>query len=194
MSADDATELGELSARLHAASTPLPERPYGVLDGHSALLFRLPDLLDRVADGDVFTTARIRAQAVVDRLWASAGTPRQLHGDLTAGNVVRTREALVPIDFQDMFWGHRGQDIANTLFSYLRHDDGTRAGYFRSGYERHMPWPGFRGVELDDHFAARRLMMVNLAITLDRPGVDDYLTVHAGALREYGSSHVGVQT
>lgn len=185
MSPDDAIELGELSATLHAASTPLSQRPGTVLDGRSALLFRIPVLLDRAEDAELFTTCLSSVQASIDNLWARSPTPRLLHGDLTASNVVRHRDRLVPIDFQDMFWGHPEQDIANTLFSYLRHDDGTLARHFRLGYERRLPWPDLDDHLLADLLAARRLMMVNLALALGLPGVAEYIAVHASGLRAH---------
>lgn len=187
MSPTDATELGELAARLHATSPPRAENPTGALDGRRVLLFQLPNLLHRAPEAEVFLAALHRAQTAMDRLWTRPEVPRLVHGDLTASNVVRTRDGLVPIDFQDMFWGHPQQDIANSLFSYLRHDDGTLATAFRSGYERLMTWPEFDVIALEDLFAARRLMMANLALALDRPGVDDYLAGHAPALRTYAA-------
>lgn len=187
MSSTDATELGELAARLHAASPPRPEKPTGALDGRRVLLFQLPNLLHRAAEAQIFLAALDRSQLALDRVGTQPEPRRLVHGDLTASNVVRTRDGLVPIDFQDMFWGHRHQDVANSLFGYLRHDDGTLAAVFRSGYERLMPWPEFDVITLEDLFAARRLMMVNLALALDRPRVDDYLARHAAALRSYAA-------
>lgn len=185
MSATDARELGELAARLHAVSPPARERPGGALDGRDVLLFRLPNLLPQAAHAEVFSAALARTQAAVDRLWARPDVPQLVHGDLTASNVVRTAGGLVPIDFQDMFWGHREQDIAHCLFSYLRHDYPTLAGAFRRGYETHLPWPEFEAARLEDLFAARRLMIANLALALARPGLDEYLDFQAAALRGY---------
>jgi Ser/Thr protein kinase RdoA (MazF antagonist) len=186
MAPADAMALGELAARLHTASAPRSARPDGALDGRHVLLFCLPDLLGGAPYADVFTAARDRAQSALDRLWAAAGTPRLMHGDLIPANVVRTRKGLVPIDFQDLFWGHREQDIAITLFSCLRDDDdGTLAECVRTGYERELAWPEFDVIGLDDLYAGRRLMMANLAMALDRTGRDEYLTVHADALRRY---------
>lgn len=187
MSAADAVDLGRLAARLHAASPPRTVRSPGALDGRRVLLFELPDLLDRAADAPTFRAAARRSQAAVDRLWQQSSAPRLVHGDLTASNVVRTAAGLVPIDFQDMFWGHPQQDIAYSLFSYLRHDYDTLAAAFRAGYEQVQPWPDFEAAALEDLFAARRLLMANLAIALERPGLDDYLAVHAAALRTYAS-------
>lgn len=187
MSAADATDLGRLAARLHAASPPRAARPPGALDGRRVLLFELPDLLERAADAPTFRAAAERSQAAVHDLWQQSSAPRLLHGDLTASNVVRTAAGLVPIDFQDMFWGHPQQDIAYSLFSYLRHDYETLAVAFRAGYEQVQPWPDFEAASLEDLFAARRLLMANLAIALERPGLGDYLAVHAAALRTYAS-------
>jgi Ser/Thr protein kinase RdoA (MazF antagonist) len=185
MSATDARELGELAARLHAAAPPLSDRPAGALDGRRVLLFRLPNLLPSAADADIFAAALARAQAAIDRLWARPNPAALMHGDLTASNVVRSAGGLVPIDFQDMFWGHRELDIAYSLFSYLRHDYRTLAGAFRRGYQKYLPWPEFDAAGLPDLFAARRLMMANLALALARPGAAEYLAFQASALRSY---------
>lgn len=50
-----------------------------------------------------------------------------------------------------------------------------------------MPWPEFDVITLEDLFAARRLMMVNLALALDRPDVDDYVARNAAALRSFAA-------
>lgn len=188
ITASDARDLGTLSARLHAASAAVRIRPTGVLDGRAVLLFEIRDRIGQLRPrfAGLFDDALGRATAAIERLWGSGGEARVVHGDLTPANVVRARGGLVPIDFQDLFWGTTQQDIAHTLFSVLRDDgDGSRRASFREGYSAVRPWPDFADVDLVDLFIARRLEMVNLALALDRPGLDEYLERHAAAIRQH---------
>jgi Ser/Thr protein kinase RdoA (MazF antagonist) len=193
VSTDDARALATLSARLHSVSPGRNERPVGVLDGRSVLLFELPDLLSDLPEPDrtLFGDARSRAQFGIATLWRQASEPpRLLHGDLTPNNVVRNRDGLTAIDFQDMTWGQPEQDVANSLFGLARDDgDGRLAAAYRESYAEVSPWPGLVDDLLEDLFAARRITMVNLALALRRPGLSEYLARHAEALRVYlGSS------
>jgi Ser/Thr protein kinase RdoA (MazF antagonist) len=175
----DAADLATIAARLH--SMPAVPRPPGALDARaSVLLFEIADRLDEAGPqyGALFADARDRAQAAVDAL---TGARRLLHGDLTLRNVVRGPAGVAAVDFQDLFWGHVEQDLAHSLFSLTREDTGHRlTGAFRTSYERLAPWP-FVDPGL---LVARRLQMVNLALTLRREGLDEYVARHAQALRD----------
>jgi len=175
----DAAELGAIAALLH--TMPAVSRPSGALDARSSVvLFEIPDRLDEAGPqyGSLFADARDRARAAIDTL---TGERRLLHGDLTLNNVVRGPDGLAAVDFQDLFWGHVEQDLAHSLFSLARDDDGGRlTGAFRASYERISPWPFIDPGLL----VARRLQLVNLALTMRRDGVDEYVARHASALRD----------
>lgn len=182
--------MGELSARLHRAAPPTAKRPDGVLNGRLPTPFEVPDMTAAAPSPYREVLARRTAQARewISDLWEHADEePRVLHFDLTPRNVVFGSDDGAPaaIDFQDLAWGHRAQDVANTLYGMMRGGWNRQvlAG-FRRGYERHCRWPE----HLDDLrqlrrlFVARRIAMVNLALTLRRPGLDAYLRRHADAL------------
>lgn len=107
-----------------------------------------------------------------------------LHGDLTLNNVVRGRARIAVVDFQDITWGHDEQDVAVSLFGIARDDHaGELARAFRHGYESLRTWPDLDEGLLANLWLARRLQMVNLALTMRRPGLDEYVERHAAALR-----------
>lgn len=196
--AREARDLGRLCARFHAVPADRARLPAGVLDGRSALLFDIPNRLGELSAGygSLFGGALTAAQDAIDKLWRSAARPpRLLHGDLTPANVLRTRRGLAAVDFQDMAWGHEEQDLAHTMFGLSRDDAGTGAitGAFRAGYEEIRPWPELDRALLAGLFAARRLTMVNLALSLRRPGLSDYVAHHAAALRDYLGPAEGVR-
>jgi Ser/Thr protein kinase RdoA (MazF antagonist) len=177
----DAAGLGALAARLHAV--PDTTRSDGALDGRSVLLFDIPDHLGELGAryGSLFRDAYDRAHAAVERLYATPGAARTLHGDLTPNNVVRSSEGLVAIDYQDLLRGRVEQDLAHTLFALMRDDDadGRLVTAFRTAYERTRPWP-----EIDpDLFIARRLQLVNLVLFCGRDDLPNHLDRHAAALR-----------
>lgn len=188
-SPDDAADLGRLSATLHEAAPSSAHLPSGVLDGRHVLSFRIPDRLAEAGQhAATLVAAHAASQRALDALWArAAGTPRVLHGDLTPANVVRSSAGLVPIDFQDAFWGHPEQDVAITLVRLLRDDaaDGAdRRGAFRAGYESVRTWP--LAPDLEPHLlAARSVQLADLGLTLRAPGLDEHLARHAGALTRY---------
>lgn len=180
--------LGELSAQAHLASPPTDIRPPGVLDARSPILFEVPDLLSRAPEAhrELFRTRAAQAQEYLTELWATADeAPRVLHFDLTPNNVLRLADGrLSVIDCQDLAWGHRAQDIAHTIYGITRGELDERAtARFRAGYERHATWPELDSGRLRRLFVARRIGMINLALTLRRPGLAAYLDRHAAALR-----------
>lgn len=65
-----------------------------------------------------------------------------IHGDLHPDNVHVYRDRLIGLDFEDVTWGHRVQDVALTLFyerGYERYDDFRVA--FEDGYRTVAEWP-----------------------------------------------------
>jgi len=135
----------------------------------------------------LFLEAAERAQAAIDSLWAARPhRPHLLHGDLTPRNIVQTRRGLAPIDFQDLIVGFDVQDIAISLLPFQRHaatESLSRA--FREGYETVRGWPETTDENLDALFAARRLLMANLALNLRKPGLDAYLAFAAARLADW---------
>ncbi|WP_225755675.1 phosphotransferase enzyme family protein [Actinotalea sp. Marseille-Q4924] len=206
-SVEQATDLGRVAAQLHELAPTALLLPPGVLDGRDALAFAVPDLLDTAGRlAPVLRDAHDRAQAAVDDLWesrAGAGAAaRVLHGDLTQTNVLTTEPSpdtaadtspgdaprLVPIDFQDLLWGHVEQDLAISLLRLSRDDEtGERCAAFRAGYAAVRPWPALDAGLLRDLFAARRLQMVNLTLVLGRPGSGPAIDLHTAALERYAA-------
>lgn len=185
--------LGELSARLHRATPSSDTLPDGVLDARGPLPFAVPDVLSTTPKRfrELFLDSAAHAREQLASIWdAAAEPPRVIHFDLTPRNVVIGRAgALLPIDFEDLAWGHRIQDIAHSLYGVGRGELSYRAvDAFRSGYERVLSWPDASERVLGELFAARRLGMVNLAVFLGRPGLEAYLERHAVALRRGAES------
>lgn len=180
--------LGELSAHLHSATPPSDTLPDGVLDAREPLAFAVPDVLATMPARfrGLFVDRAALAREQLAKIWNSTEEiPRTIHFDLTPRNVVTDQTGtLLPIDFEDLAWGHRVQDIAHSLYGIGRGELSNRiVDAFRSGYERRLPWPEASERVFGQLFAARRLGMVNLAVFLGRPGLAAYLERHAAALR-----------
>lgn len=187
--ADRITSLGELSARLHQATPPSSTRPAGVLDASSPTLFAVPDVLESAPPGhrEILRQRSKQAREWLHELWSSEEeVPRVLHFDLTPKNVVEMDgEGLAVIDCEDLAWGHRAQDIANTIYGITHGEfDAHAITMFRTGYERHAAWPDLDDERLRQLFIVRRIGMVNLSLTLRRPGLAEYLDSHAAALTQ----------
>lgn len=181
------TGLGSLSARLHQASPSSSHRPVGALDARDPRLFAVPHALETAprAHRDVLLRVSERVGRWIEDLWRSADeSPRLLHMDLTPQNVViEAGGSMTPIDFQDIAWGHRVQDIANSLYGLTRGEFSSEVlNQFRAGYERTADWPPAGARELDRLFVARRIAMVNLSLFLRRDGWEAYVARHCAAL------------
>ncbi len=94
-----------------------------------------------------------------------------IHGDLHPDNVHVYRSRVIGLDFEDITWGHRVQDVATTLFYERDHP-----GYadfkiaFEEGYRSIAPWPVAYDGELEHFWSARTIMFVNyVANLLDDP-------------------------
>lgn len=103
-----------------------------------------------------------------------------------AARAASAAPTLVPIDFQDLLWGHVEQDLAISLLRLAR-DDGTgeRCAAFRTGYEAVRPWPPLDPDLLADLFAARRLQLVNINLVMGTAGSRMGVDLHLAALRRY---------
>lgn len=186
-SAADRDRLARLSASLHRVATPRLTRPRGALDGRSALLVELPDRLGDLprADAQLVAAGLEIAQDAVDGIWEDSREPPLLvHGDLTPSNVLRDGGELVPIDFQDLSWSHREQDLAITLYGLTAGElDASEVAAFRAAYETVLPWPTLDEELLRRLILARRLTMVHLGLNLRRPGIEAFLERHLAAIR-----------
>jgi Ser/Thr protein kinase RdoA (MazF antagonist) len=190
MSRDQVIALGGLSARLHLASPQIPEPPKGVLDGRRTTLFEVPDAIATAPSPyrEILAKRSQQSGEWIRDLWEDADeSPRVLHFDLTPRNVVITADGTsAAIDFEDLTWGHRAQDLANSLYGVTGGNvQSGLATDFRRGYERHANWPQ----NLNSHllhrlFVARRIAMINLTLTQRPHGLDEYLRRHADALAE----------
>ena len=78
------------------------------------------------------------------------------------------------------------QDLARTIYGLTRGVSvSATLESFRAGYQTVRPWPQLEDRLLADLLAARRLMMVNLAIGVGRPDLSEYTERHAQLLRSY---------
>lgn len=90
-----------------------------------------------------------------------------LHGDLHPWNVHVVGKRMIALDFEDVMWGNRVQDVAITLF-YERDQPGyaeLRAA-FTEGYSAIAPWPEAYEGELEHFMAARTLMFANFILNI----------------------------
>ena len=95
-------------------------------------------------------------------------TAHLIHGDLHPGNVHTYRSRLIALDFEDVMWGHRVQDVAITLF-YERDHPGYadfRAA-FEEGYRSAAAWPAAYDGELEHFMAARTVMFINYVANIE---------------------------
>lgn len=166
--------LGELSARLHAhALSYTPPRGLKLLkyDRIDPFFERLvlfePEFEHLYSPGgrQVFLCAAERIQAALNQLETCGEPMRIIHGDLHPWNVRISRGVLSPIDFEDLMLGWPVQDIATTLYYFLREDYEKLRSAFQAGYTRRSPWPERQSGEVDTFIAARGLGLANLVLT-----------------------------
>jgi Ser/Thr protein kinase RdoA (MazF antagonist) len=173
MSEVNLAKLGELSARLHAhALTYLPPTELSLLRFDRVFPFTETVVLFEERFSDLFHPDRRSiyqkgidwAQESIDRLKSSGEPMRILHGDLHQWNVRNARGVLSPIDFEDLMLGWPVQDIATTLYYFLRDDYLILRSAFQAGYTRHSPWPERHPGEIDSFIAARGIGLANLVL------------------------------
>jgi Ser/Thr protein kinase RdoA (MazF antagonist) len=104
-----ARQLGIVQATLHehASTYRSPHAPTGIV-ANRVIYFADTSLLSSYesAHGSLFREAIDRVQRHLDKLWSSPPHPPHLiHGDLGPNNVMRWRNRLTPIDFQDLQFG-----------------------------------------------------------------------------------------
>ena len=143
--------------------------------------------LGEVASSALVGEALDRAQRFLSELWAHPPRPPHLiHGDLTPDNILVDHGTLVPIDFQDLVWGLDIQDLAIVWSALAPFDEQDRLrDRFRAGYATVRPWPELDPETLAALIAARRLHQLNLALTLRKPGLADFVTRATKVIAEW---------
>jgi Ser/Thr protein kinase RdoA (MazF antagonist) len=173
MSEVNLAKLGELSAKLHAhALTYHPPTELSLLRFDRVFPFSEAVVLFEEHFSNLFTPERRTiyqkgidwAQESIDRLKASGEPMRILHGDLHQWNIRNARGVLSPIDFEDVMLGWPVQDIATTLYYFLRDDYLILRSAFQTGYTRHSPWPERYPGEINSFIAARGIGLANLVL------------------------------
>jgi Ser/Thr protein kinase RdoA (MazF antagonist) len=173
MSEANIAKLGELSAQLHAHALAYhPPAELSLLRFDRVFPFTESVVLFEKRFSNLFPPERRliyqkgidRVQGSIDRLKASGEPMRMLHGDLHQWNVRNARGVLSPIDFEDVMLGWPVQDIATTLYYFLRDDYLILRSAFQAGYTRHNPWPEQYPGEIDSFIAARGIGLANLVL------------------------------
>ncbi len=136
--------------------------------------------------GSLFHEASDRVQRHLDELWSSPPhEPNLLHGDLGPHNLMRWRNRLTPIDFQDLQFGFDLQDLGITVCDLRRGYDESMIDELKIGYGSVRPWP-LHDPALGHVFAAQRsLNMVNLGLNLRRPGWAEHIDRHAALIARW---------
>jgi Ser/Thr protein kinase RdoA (MazF antagonist) len=189
MTADRAANMGRLAATLHAHTAGRqPTATTDVLVADRVLYWQLDDRVSTLSGfGSLFVDALDRASRSVHALWNDPSGQRQLvHGDFTPSNVLVDGERITPIDFQDLVWAMDVQDLAITRSSYLRLERTDELwSNFRAGYEHVRPWPQLDSALWDALVAARRLHVLNLALTVRNAELEEYVARAADFFREW---------
>lgn len=139
----------------------------------------------RSGHGSLLVEALDRAQSLLDDLWETPPhRPHLIHGDFGPHNLLRLGGSLRPLDFQDLLYGFDVVDLAITV-EYLRRKAPDSIDPFRTGYESRRPWPDVSPALLEGLCAARSLNLINLGLTLRRPGVDQFLEIHTRQVKTW---------
>jgi len=184
-------EYGRLSAQLHlhgAAHQPSQrpmvwDRVHYFPEHVDPVVYHLQKNEPAFPEGGL---AVVESAVAIVQPRLAAVTDRQIvHGDLHVWNVHARRKELWALDFEDIMWGSRSQDIAISLY-YIqdRADSAELTATFRRGYERVAPWPAHDG-ELAIFMAARRLMFVNYAFNIDMPDRHEFLSKSVKKLQTF---------
>ena len=132
----------------------------------------------RSGHGGLLVEALDRTQELIDGLWKSPPQrPHLIHGDFGPHNLLRLGGGLRPIDFQDLLYGFDVMDLAITD-EYLRRKAPGSIDVLRTGYESRRPWPEVSPAVFAGLRAARSVNLINLGLTLRRPGVEQFLEMH----------------
>jgi Ser/Thr protein kinase RdoA (MazF antagonist) len=182
---------GRLSAQLHVhGATHLPrhrpmvwDRVHYFPEEADPIVYNRPENAEAFPPGGLDTVER--AKAIVEPRLAEVTDRQVVHGDLHIWNVHARRNDLWALDFEDIMWGSRAQDIAISLY-YIqdRVDCLDLTAAFRHGYELVAPWPT-DDEELATFMAARRLMFVNFVFNMAMADRQEFLTRSVDRLRSF---------
>lgn len=165
--------MGRLSALLHHHGDWRPSAPSSLRRWDRTFYFS-PEIEPVVIDdprydhlfGDSRSVLRRIAEevdAALAKYWA-AHTPMVVHGDLHEWNVHLYMGRAWAIDFEDVMLAFPAQDVATSLYgARTRSDLDAVVAAFRSGYEEYRRWPVETPGELEFHWAARQVMLMNHA-------------------------------
>lgn len=182
---------GRLSAQLHlhgAEHRPrrrpmVWDRVFYFPESVDPVVYQLPEHADSFPPGGLEVVER--AMAIVEPKLASVAERQIVHGDLHVWNVHVRRNELWALDFEDIMWGSRAQDIAISLYYFTdRPDRDELVTAFRTGYERVAPWPT-DDAELAAFMAARRLMFVNYVFNIEMDDLAEFLEASVGRLQRF---------
>ncbi|MDH3248221.1 MAG: phosphotransferase [Acidimicrobiia bacterium] len=172
---------GRISAALHVhgATHPTPTKPmawdrvFYFSEEVDPVVYHVPENAARLPKGGLEVIERT-IELVQPRLEVQ-GERQIVHGDLHLWNVHVSRGRLWALDFADVMWASRAQDLAITFYYFQgRPDADELSAAFRRGYEQIAPWPT-DDEELAVFMAARRVMMTNFVFNIDMDDLDGFL-------------------
>ena len=176
-------QLGNLSARLHVAGADYqpPHQPmawdqvFYWQEPIDPVVYHLPENAHYFGGGrrELLDQAIEAVTPAFGRL--DPAKAQIIHADLHPWNVHITRSRMIALDFEDVAWGHRIQDIAITLF-YHRDLPGfdELQSAFESGYRTVAPWPLDYEGQIETFVAARNLMFINFMLNLGEDPTEFY--------------------
>lgn len=176
-------QLGELSARLHLAGADYqpPHHPmawdqvFYWQEPVDPIVYHLPEHAHHFVGGRRELLNRA-IESVTPAFGALDPSKAQIiHADLHPWNVHIARSRMIALDFEDVAWGHRIQDIAITLF-YKRDEPGfdDLQAAFEAGYSTMAPWPLDYEGQIETFVAARTIMFINFMLNLGEDPTEFY--------------------
>ena len=99
-----------------------------------------------------------------------------------------SRGNVTLIDFQDLIWGFEIQDVVIALRRPRPVRRRARLWHaFRAGYEAVRPWPDADPETIEALTAARHLNILNLGLSMRKPGLETFVTRHADRVADWMS-------
>jgi Ser/Thr protein kinase RdoA (MazF antagonist) len=186
---------GRMSAALHVHgsthATPIKpmtwDRVFYFPAEIDPVVYHEPENAARLPKGGVETIER--TIGLVQPRLEAPGERQIVHGDLHLWNVHVSRNRLWALDFADVMWGTRAQDLAITFYYFQdRPDSDELSAAFRRGYEQIAPWPT-TDEELAFFMAARRVMMTNFVFNIEMDRRDEFLEASVAKLEAFVRAH-----